>query len=234
MAEIVFRFDGAQPLGRWPGEDGYPLLEWGLNWCVSSHCHQYLLVRGAVLERHGRALLLPGPPGVGKSTLAAGLAFVGGWRLLSDAIALIEPHTGRVVPLPRPIELKNDSIGAIQALAPAASFGVSEHATPRGHFAYVRPPAHQWSDDASVLPAWIALTRYEPGDIAHMRPLGRSLAFMSLVENSTNYHVHARRGFAALAGLVERCACFHCTYSNLLEAITMFGSLPPGGRQAAS
>jgi hypothetical protein len=43
-----------------------------------------------VLERGGRALLLPAPSGSGKSTLCAGLAF-NGWRLLSDELALLDP-----------------------------------------------------------------------------------------------------------------------------------------------
>ena len=71
-AETVLRFDGAQALGRWPGEDGYPLLEWGLNWCVSAHCHQYLILHAAVVERSGCALILPAPPGSGKSEAKLG------------------------------------------------------------------------------------------------------------------------------------------------------------------
>ena len=95
-----------------PAEQAFPLLEWGLNWCVATQCHQYLILHAAVLERGGRALIMPAPPGSGKSTLCAALV-ARGWRLFSDELALIEIGGGQIVPLPRPISLKNESIDRI-------------------------------------------------------------------------------------------------------------------------
>src|SRR2546423_11656048 len=104
--QVLFRFDDTPAFHPLPADQAFPILEWGLNWCVSAHCHQYLIVHAAVLEQGGRALLLQGPPGCGKSTLCAGLASRG-WRLLSDELALIDPATAEVAALARPISLKN-------------------------------------------------------------------------------------------------------------------------------
>ncbi|HSK41335.1 MAG TPA: hypothetical protein VK943_16340, partial [Arenibaculum sp.] len=89
------------------------LFEWGFNLWVGTRAHRYLILHAAVLERDGRALILPAPPGSGKSTLAAGLA-LGGWRLLSDEICLLRPEDGLAIPLPRPVALKRESIEIIR------------------------------------------------------------------------------------------------------------------------
>ena len=81
------------------------MLEAGLNWCIGNLAHQYLVIHSATLERGGRALLMPAPPGSGKSTLCAAL-ITRGWRLLSDEFALVDPATGLLVPVPRPVALK--------------------------------------------------------------------------------------------------------------------------------
>ena len=49
---------------------------------------------------------------------------------------------------------------------------------------------------------------------------GRSLgpAIMAMVENSFNFNVHGRAGFAALADVIDRSSCYEFTYSNLLDA----------------
>jgi hypothetical protein len=57
-----FFFDGNLPFKPLPLDQAFPMLEWGLNWCVSSHCHQYLMFHAATVERSGRALILPAPP----------------------------------------------------------------------------------------------------------------------------------------------------------------------------
>ena len=66
---------------------------------------RYLIIHAAVVERNGFALLLPAPPGSGKSTLCAGLIHHG-WRLLSDELALIDPETATLQAIPRPVSLK--------------------------------------------------------------------------------------------------------------------------------
>ncbi len=80
--QAVFYIDGEAPFTPLPLDQAFPLLEWGLNWCISAHCHQYLIFHAAVVERSGRALILPAPPGSGKSTLCAGLIHRGWRRLL--------------------------------------------------------------------------------------------------------------------------------------------------------
>ena len=62
-------------------------------------------------------MLLPAPPGAGKSTLCAGLVHRG-WRLLSDELALVDMETGLVRGMARPVNLKNKSIEVIRDFAP--------------------------------------------------------------------------------------------------------------------
>ena len=224
--QVVFRFDGLQPFAPLPGDQGFPMLEWGLNWCVSNHCHQYLIVHAAVLERNGRALMLPAPSGSGKSTLCAGLVFGGGWRLLSDELALIDPTSGRVIPLPRPVSLKNDSIDAMRSFAPTALFGEVVRETIKGRVAHVQPPLDGVQRAGqSALPAWMVLPRYAAGSIAVLERLPRARAFMALVDNSFNYNVHGRAGFLTFADLIDRCDCFQFKYSSLTEAVAIFDRL---------
>ncbi len=231
--QIVFRIDGELPFAPLPGDQGFPMLEWALNWCVSSHCNQYLTIHAAVVERGGRALILPAPSGSGKSTLCAGLVF-SGWRLLSDELTLIEPGSGRIVPLPRPVSLKNASIDAIRRYAPQAVFGPVVHETIKGNVAHVKPPEEGVRRATEpALPGWIVLPRYIAGSPSQLRPLPKAQAFMQLVDNAFNYHVHGRRGFEVLAALVERSACFEFSYSSLADAAAVFGRLAESTPEAA-
>ena len=62
--------DGAPLMPPYPRRWALPMFEWGLNACVYRSAHQFLIIHGAVVERPGCALILPGLPGAGKSTLA--------------------------------------------------------------------------------------------------------------------------------------------------------------------
>jgi HprK-related kinase A len=223
--QVVFRFDCDVPFAPLPGDQGFPMLEWGLNWCITSHCHQYLTLHAAIVERNGHALLLPAPPGSGKSTLCAGLTF-SGWRLLSDELTILDPLDGSVVPAPRPISLKNASIDVIKAFAPAAVFGPTVEETVKGRVAHARAPAEAVRlAQQRARPRWVVLPRYEAGAPTQLTPLSKAQAVVRLVENAFNINVHGVHGFQLLARLVDDCDCFEFRYSRLDEAVALFDSL---------
>jgi len=223
--QVLFELDGKPPFLPLPRDQAFPLLEWGLNWCVSNHCHQYLIVHAAVVARSGRAALLPGPSGSGKSTLCAALVNRG-WVLLSDELTLIEPVTGNVVALPRPVSLKNASIEVIRGAFPRAVLGPVVYDTTKGSVAHMKPPAEGVCCALEpAQPRWIILPRYEAGAASRLSRLPKGRAFMQLADNSFNYSLHGRKGFAALAQTIDACDCHEFTYGALDDAMAVFDEL---------
>lgn len=222
---MTFQFDGTPPFHPLPGGQAFPILEWGLNWCLSAHCHQYLILHAAVIERSGRAVLLPAPPGSGKSTLCAGLVNRG-WRLLSDELALLDPRSGEVVPLARPVSLKNASIDVIRRFAPGAVLGPTVHDTLKGSVAHMKPPRDAVQRALETArPRWVVLPRYAPGTRAELRPLSPGRAFIHLADSSFNYHLYGRAGFELLGDLVATSDCYEFAYAELEDAVRVFDGL---------
>jgi hypothetical protein len=223
--QVYFHFDGASPFLPLPANQAFAMLEWGLNWCVSSHCHQYLIVHSAAVEKSGHALLFPGDPGSGKSTLCAGLVSRG-WRLLSDELTLLDIATGTVVPVPRPVSLKNESIAAIGRFAPRATLSPPVHDTVKGSVAHMKAPTDSVRRASEAArPRWIALPRFERGAAPHLAPLSKARAFMHLADHAFNYDVHGRRGFELLAEVIDGTDCFEFRYGALEDAVAVFDDL---------
>jgi HprK-related kinase A len=223
--QAVFRFDDNIPFAPLPGNQAFPMFEWGLNWCVSHHCNQFLTLHAAVVERHAAALVLPAPAGSGKSTLCAGLVF-NGWRLLSDELTIIDPGSNSIVPLPRPVSLKNASIEVIRGFAPSAIIGPVVEETAKGQVAHVRPPADAVARaEERATARWIIFPRYAAESEARLEPLGKAAALMRLVESSFNYNVHGRSGFEMLCEMVGASDCYEFGYARLPEAVAMLDRL---------
>jgi HprK-related kinase A len=223
--QVVFLFDGRAPFLPLPYEQAFPMLEWGLNWCVANHAHQYLILHAAVVEKGGYAAILPGEPGAGKSTLCAGLV-ARGWRLLSDELALISTQDAQLTALSRPISLKNDSIDVIRHFAPAATLGPVIRDTRKGTLSHVKPPRESVEHIAESVPAaWFVFPRYQRGADAEItfQPKGRSL--MRAAEMGFNYSLLGLKGFQTLARLVDQCACYDFCYSDLDQAVAVFEEL---------
>jgi HprK-related kinase A len=220
-----FVFDGQEPLKPLPLAHAFPMLEWGMNYCVSAYADSWLLLHAAVVEKHGRAAILPAPPGSGKSTLCAALV-QSGWRLLSDELAMIGLADGLLWPNPRPVSLKNASIGVIRARFPDSVFSPAVAGTDKGTVAHLKPPAAAVARAREpARPGWIIYPRYEAGAATSVVPVGRADAFMRTAGNAFNYSILGVHGFDALAGLVERCASLALTYSDLDEALAWFDQL---------
>lgn len=225
--QALFLFDGIPIFKPLPLDQAYPMLEWGLNWCVSSHANDYLIIHAAVVERGGYAAILPAPPGSGKSTLCAALVNRG-WRLLSDELALVRVSDGSIIPLPRPVSLKNKSIAIIQDYAPDAVFSRPVSDTLKGIVAHMKAPADSISRAAETAQAaWVIFPNYQAASTARLETLPQSRAFMRVADNAFNYSLLGVRGFDAMAGLIDTCQCYDFTYSNLDDAIKTFSALKP-------
>lgn len=227
--QVCFAHEGQTPFKPLPLAQAYPMFEWVMNWCVSHRAHSYLIIHAAVLERHGRAVLLPAPPGSGKSTLCAALV-TRGWRLLSDEMTLVRLDNGAVLPLPRPVSLKNESIAVIRAYAPDAVLSTPVEKTNKGTIAHLKAPTGSIARAFEpARPALIVFPRYEHGAATSLAPLSKARAFMGVAENAFNYQVLGERGFMALAGLIESTTAFEFRYSQLDEAVQLFERLAREG-----
>jgi HprK-related kinase A len=223
--QINFWHDDHSPFKPLPANHAFALLEWGLNWCVAGHAHHYLMLHAAVLEKNGRAVVLPGDPGAGKSTLTAAL-MLSGWRLLSDEITLIDRDDGMLVGLARPVSLKNASIDVIQRAFPDAVIGAPAHDTHKGTVAHVRPSADSVARvNEKARPAWVIFPRWKHGSEARLSPHSRADAMLHTASHAFNYSLLGGLGFELNAALMDACTCYDFEYSNLDDALNTFAEL---------
>jgi HprK-related kinase A len=224
--QAQFWMDGHTPFQPLPADQAFAMLEWGMNWCVTSHAHDRLMLHAAVLERDGHALIMPGDPGAGKSTLTATL-MLAGWRLLSDEIALIDPRDGLLHGLARPISLKNASIDIIRQHDASAVLGDVARDTHKGTVAHLKPSTdcvHRVGEPAR--PRWIVFPRWQADAPASLTPHAKSAAFLHLASHAFNYSLLGVVGFRQVGDLMDACDCWDFRYSRLSDAIRIFAELP--------
>ena len=223
--QINFWYDGHSPFKPLPADHAFALLEWGLNWCIAGHAHHYLMLHAAVLEKNGRAVVLPGDPGAGKSTLTAAL-MLSGWRLLSDEIALVDRDDGLLVGLARPVSLKNASIDVIRRAFPDAVIGAPAFDTHKGTVAHLRPSADSVARvGEKARPAWVVFPRWREGSPARLSPHSRADALLHTASHAFNYSLLGGLGFELNAALMDACVCHDFEYSRLDDALRLFAEL---------
>lgn len=213
-----FLLDGTEPFLPLPAAQAAPFFEWGLNWALASRPLGYLVMHAAVVARDDAALVMPGVPGAGKSTLCAALTFLDGWRLLSDELAILEPESRRLQPCPRPICLKNDSIGIVAAMG-GVRLGPVYRDTRKGSITHAAAPPTARA--AATTPArchWVVFPRFDAGAPPYCEELGRAEAFARIAEQSFNRDRMGEIGFHALCGMLDDARCFEIGYRSTDEA----------------
>jgi HprK-related kinase A len=221
--QVELLVDGAVEFEPFPLDTPMPLLEWGMNYALASRLCCYLLLHSGAVESRGRAVLLPAMPGSGKSTLTAALA-LRGFRLLSDEFGVVRLSDSQLLPMLRPIALKNESIDLIARFAPQAVIGPRYDKTHKGTVAHLAPQlAHVDACHESAAPALIIFPRHDPSVALEMEPVPRARAFARLAVNSFNYEILGPVGFDALGKVVQSSTCYQLRYRELdraVEAIT--------------
>ncbi|SEA58718.1 HprK-related kinase A [Alkalimonas amylolytica] len=210
-----FFADQQEPFQPLQQQQAYAMLEWGMNWCVATHEMQYVIIHAAVLAKDNKAILFPAPPGSGKSTLTTWLAFHG-WRLLSDEMALIQPHSRTVIPFVRPICLKNNSITLAKQWFPDAIYSTVASDTHKGDVIHLSPPESSWQQNKEPAEiVGVVFPNYRSDTELDIYKLDKTQSFMQLAQNAFNYGVIGNDGFVTLCQLIDRVAGFEIFYNDL-------------------
>lgn len=191
--QVNFWSDARTVFAPFPADSPLPMFEWGCNWLIGQRTHQLLLLHAATLERDGLALLMPALPGSGKSTLAAALS-QRGWRLLSDEFGACDPECGLIVPVLKPVALKNESIEVLRAFAPEGRFGPVFPNTRKGRVVHLAPQASAVAlRKSKPRPGAVVLPRWEAGRATSWKRLSQDTAFSALAFNAFNYRAGRER-----------------------------------------
>jgi HprK-related kinase A len=227
--QVDFRFDGESVFKPMPLDQALYLFEWGVNYVVTTTANTFLVVHAASIEKNGRAVIMPGTPGAGKSTLCAGLAYRG-WRLMTDELTLVSLADVCITPVARPISLKNASIELIRGFVPGAILSRPASDTVKGTVALLKAPDESVARLAEpAVPAWVVFPRYRAGAATSFAARRKAETLIELAHNSFNYQVHGAAGFDALARIVDRSDCYDFVYGGDLDAaVAAFDALAAG------
>ena len=211
--------NGGRPYLPLPATLAGPMVEWGINHYVGRYAHQWVVVHAAVVERDGTAIVMPAEPGAGKSTLCAALTFAG-WRLLSDEFALVDPATGMLSPLPRPIALKNASIDVIGRRYPHVVFGPEGYDVDHARFVHAKATRESVERaEELATPRYIIFPRYAAEQPTTIERLPKAEALMKVADQSFNYNYLGVDGYRCLVDLVTRTDCYRLEYSDLDDVL---------------
>lgn len=223
--QAIFKFEGQKPFYPLPYSQSYPLMEWGMNWCVANHFHQYLIFHAAVLEKNGCAVIFPAPPGSGKSTLCSYLAH-SGWRLLSDEMAILDIQTGEVIPFVRGICLKNDAISIFKRWFPDKFVSPVALDTNKGNVAHVQPPINAIERLHIKAPvSAVVFPAYQAGSGCLPEPVNNTDTMRALIDNAFNYTVLGKTAFDVLTQLIDKVRGYRLVYSDIEQAEAFLSEL---------
>jgi HprK-related kinase A len=223
--QAIFYFDGQAPFTPLPYDCAFPMLEWAMNWCIATQAHHYLILHAAVIERDGCAVIMPAPPGSGKSTLCAGLIHRG-WRLLSDEMALVSLKDAFITPLGRPVSLKNQSLEVIRKFVPEVVYSRVTHNTSKGSVIHMRVPTqHLQRIHEPARPRWVIFPKYVANAPAQLAARSKANSMLELGRNAFNYMVLGLTGFEALSQVIDCSDCYDFQYSQLADAVAVFDDL---------
>jgi hypothetical protein len=155
---------------------------------------------GAVALR-GRTVLLPGPPGGGKSTLVTSLCSRG-WSYLSDEIAPFDPHSHSVLPF---------------ALAPAVREYPGREMPPEWVRMATKEQVRLRPDGVCREPTPVAAV-VRPCYRRHARPelvvASRATSALHLLEQCGNFASDGEAAVRYVCALVQRIPCFSVCFSD--------------------
>ncbi|MDH3280599.1 MAG: hypothetical protein OEQ18_05675, partial [Gammaproteobacteria bacterium] len=196
-----------------------PLIEETLRRIVD-HNRSGLAIHAAALSQRGSGVLLPGPSGTGKSSLATWLT-AHGFNYLGDELAVVEPdHT--LDAFTRPIKLKTTGLAALRALIDVhrSEAGILFNGT-----TIMVPPQLLNPENARESPTLglLVFPHYREQTRLTLTPISPAQAGLVLMECLVNARNLAEHGFGAVAALVREVPAFRLEYGGFEQLDALLG-----------
>jgi HprK-related kinase A len=215
--QVTFYLGSNSPFKPLPASQSYPVMEWGMNWCIAATDFNRLIVHAAVLVKNNKAIVFPATPGSGKSTLSAYFA-LSGWKLYSDEMAIIDLETLKVMPLFRPVCLKNESISLVKEWFPQSIFTGTAKDTQKGDVAHLK--INNFAEYKTFSPVdvvAIVFPKFQKNTETTPYKISKIAGFEKLAANSFNYNVLGDAGFKAIQRLIESTQQVEVNYNDLSD-----------------
>ena len=192
-----------------------PHLEWYINWQIIHTHHEYVQLHASSIELNGQAMILPGDPGSGKSTLTAGL-LARGWSYLCDEFALIDPSTRDVHPYPRALCIKEASFRVVEGLGLQLQRKKPYQKPTKGRVAFLNPTDSGSNMIGRASPIrWVVFPKYVRGASPMLRAISKSQAAHNMARQCFNIRADQVRALQLLAQ-VARCAeCYELVAGDI-------------------
>lgn len=187
--------------------------------CVTKGLDRYFLLHGAVLEREGRTLILPGVAKSGKTTLTALLA-AEGWKFYSDELVVLDTSTEGVFPSPLPMSIKPGSVDVLQDYYPWLKGEKIWDRADGQQVRYIVPPQSSLPDslDKQVQPSVFIFPQYTPEGGTRLEKMSEVEALQRLAATGSSNRPLRAEDVQAMISLVERCPVFFLKFDDAAEA----------------
>jgi hypothetical protein len=233
QAGITLYRDGAARLGCTRLDELVPLAK-GLAWQFGLSNGDFLLnMHAGVVAGPAGAILLPAPPGSGKSTLTAALV-AAGLDYFSDEVALLTEDTLAVMPFPLAMCVKDTGIDVLAALFPEITT-LPMHIRPDAkRVVYMPPPAERVPRHDTRRPVVaIVFPRYAAGEPNSLRTLAKPAALARLLSQCTGVGALLEtRHVARLVAWISDLRCYEMDFSDLGAAVADLITIATGGSEA--
>ena len=197
-----------------------------LLWKLAVNQYAFLFyIHAGVVGTGNRCILLPAAAGSGKSSLTAALVHRG-YRYLSDEVALIEPTTFRVPPVPLAVCVKSTGLDLMSRYFPHIRDLMGHQRVDGKKVRYV-PPAPPTIQAGGALVSHIVFPRYDADAVTEVRPIARAAALRRMMGECWACGHLDRTNVTELIRWIGRIDCYELPFSSLERAADLVQQVAP-------